>query len=284
MSYQESQGLETPSFALPVQIPDLSENLMSDIQPEQTRTALDEQKNVYRTWNWTEAAAEIGINESMLRKIWWEIDIEPAFRYCPTPLRIVARTIKRTGREISEFTAFGIEVLKAYKAAKEKGERVAEQFLAEAKAKYLPSPSSTTSQPTQTPRNSTVEVESGNHQVVCQSPNLLQRYNLQGLRRDQSVQFEDPLAIAQQFLTIAEQLQTAMENDLEQREDKLNQTRKAREAITNKAQELKLETRLYQERAHQVDTAQTQETEALQEALQVLDRLGKPTVGSGSPS
>lgn len=281
MSHQESQGREAPSFAMSVQIPDSSTSAIADNQSDENRIAPED---YHRTWNWAEAAAEVGVNESTLRKIWWEVDIEPAFRYCPAPLRIVTRTIKRTGREISEFTAFGIEVLKAYKAAKEKGERVAEQFLAAAKAKYVPSSSSTNSQPAQTPRNSTVEVESGNHQVVCQPPNLLQRYSLQGLRRDQSVQFEDPLAIAQQFLTIAEQLQTAMENDLEQRENKLNQTRKAREAITNKAQELKLETRLYQERSHQVDTAQTQETEALQEALQVLDRLGKPTVGSGSSS
>jgi hypothetical protein len=278
MNYSNLKGTDAPNFATNGRLPDSSAVAVSELLPDSNLTETD-----YRTWNWAEAATEINVNESTLRKIWWEADLAPAFRYCPTPLRTVPRVIKKSGREISEFTAFGIEILKAYKAAKAKGDRVAELFLAEAKAKYV-TPASANTQSAHKPHSHSVEVDCGNHQLIRQSPNLLQGYTLQNLRRDQSIQFEDPLGIAQQFLAVAEQIQTSMQSDLEQREDKLNQTRKAREVIANKAQELKLETRLYQERTHQVDTAQTQETEALQEALHILNRLGKSAVGSGSPS
>lgn len=130
MNMPTSQGTHTLSFALTGRIPDRSETPLSDTPPDANRTDLDD-----RTWNWTEAATEIGINESTLRKIWWEKKLEPAFLHCPHPLRVPTRTTA-SGRQIAEFTSFGIEVMNAYKAALARGDRAAEVFLAEAKAKY----------------------------------------------------------------------------------------------------------------------------------------------------
>lgn len=280
MNYQEFQGIEAPSFAATQYIPDSSGIAIPDQESERDRSELDE----YCTWNWTEAATEVGVNESTLRKVWWEEAIEPAFRYSPMPLRVVTRTVKRSGRQIEEFTAAGIEVLRGYKAAKERGDRAAEMFLAEARAKYpAPDPSI---EPIQTqpekPLNVTIEVESGNHKIVVPPPVLPQSYSLEGLRHIESIEIEDPLALADQFLEAADFVQDAMQRDIEQREQKLQQTRKAKTAITAKAQELKLEQRLYRERANQVSAAQSEETQALQDALDVLQGLGKPTATTSS--
>jgi hypothetical protein len=130
MNMPTSPGTQTLSFALTGHVPDTLETEVSDIQPDTSRTDLD-----YQTWNWTEAATEIGINESTLRKVWWEKKLEPAFFHCPRPLRVPTRTTA-SGRQIAEFTTFGIEVLKAYKAALEQGNRSAEVFLSQAKATY----------------------------------------------------------------------------------------------------------------------------------------------------
>ncbi len=275
MNYQDFEGFETPGFAMNGHLPDTSETALSDEQPEEIRTETD-----YRTWNWLEAATEIGINESTLRKVWWEEDLEPVFRHCPTPLRVVARTVKKSGRQIEEFTPFGIEVLKAFKAAKEKGDRAVEVFLAEAKANYPapePAPASPPPHPRSTPTNVTVEVQTGNHNIVISPPELPQIYSLESLRNVESIEIEDPLALASQFLEAADQLQAAMERDIQQREQKLQQTRQAQKAVAVKAQELKLEQRLYRDRANQVSAAQTEETQALQEALTTLQSLGKST-------
>ncbi len=121
-----------------------------------------------------------------------------------------------------------------------------------------------------------VRVEMGNHQLVLSAPDLPQTYSLGALRTGESVQFEDPLAIAAQFLVIADQVQAAMESDIQQREQKLAATRQAKDTIAAKAQELKLEQRLYKERTHLIDTAQTHETQGLQQSLTTLQSLGKP--------
>lgn len=275
MNYQQFEGVEAPGLALAGHIPDDSENTISEQKSEGDRSEPDQ----FQTWNWTEAAAEVGVNESTLRKVWWEENLEPAFRYCPEPLRVVVRTVKRSGRQIEEFTTIGVQVLKTYKAAKEKGDRAAELFLAEAKAKF-PQP--------ETPSDSmnvsmgqsakvAIEVETGNHKIVVPAPVLPQSYTLAGLREIESIEIEDPLSLANQFLQAADLVQNAMQKDIEQREQKLQQTRRAKNAVAAKAQELKLEQRLYRERANQVSTAQTEETQALQTALDVLQGLGKST-------
>lgn len=121
-----------------------------------------------------------------------------------------------------------------------------------------------------------ITVEVGNHQIVLATPELPQTYCLDSLRADESVQFEDPLAIATAYIQDADALQAAMQQDLRVRESKVNQTKQAKDAIAAKAAELKLEKRLYQERAHMLDTAQTSETAALQQSLLELQKLGKP--------
>lgn len=283
MTQPEFQGQRAPSFTLSTIIPDGSATALADEQAADLRRETE----AYRTWNWVEAASEVGINESTLRKVWWEAELEPAFRYSPQPLRVVARTIRKTGREIFEFTAFGIEVLKAFKTIKAKGDRAAELFLAEAKAQY-PAPATSTepisdrsSQPA-TPV--TVEVESGNHKVTLPPPALPDSYTLEGLRQIESIEVDDPLAIATYFLQAADQVQSAMQQDIEQREQKLKQTRQARHAIVTKAQELKLEQRLYQQRANQVAAETSEETQSLQDALSALQGLGKSPSPAAPPA
>lgn len=280
MSYQEFQGIETPSFALSVQFPDSSTISGADAEPDKNWTALSS-NDQYCTWNWQEAATELGIKEPTLRKIWWTAKLEPAFRYCPQPLRVVTRTTPT--RQIEEFTAFGMAVLRAYQAEKEKGDRAAEIFLAEAKAKY-PAPTSLTHstppQPFEKPVSVAIEIEAGNHKIVVPQPVLPQTYTLNGLRQIESIEVEDPLALADQFLQAANLLQNAMQQDIEQREQKLQQTRQARNAVVAKAQELKLEQRIYRDRANQVSSAQTEETQTLQDALNTLHALGKPAIST----
>jgi hypothetical protein len=125
----------------------------------------------------------------------------------------------------------------------------------------------------------TVTVETGKSQMVLATPQLPQHITLESLRIAEPVQFEDPLGIASQFLTIADQVTTAMQQDLARQEATLNQTRQAKEAIARKAAQLHLEQRLYQERAHHIATTQSQETTELQQALSALQQMGKPVEG-----
>jgi hypothetical protein len=270
MQNSDSQGVTAPGFALPTLLPEHATTTLPDAEPDNNWNETDD----LRTWNWVEAAAAIGINESTLRRVWWEDALEPAFRHCPIPLRVVTRTVKRSGRQLEEFTAFGLQVLQAYKAAKATSDRAAELFLAEARAQY-PRPIAPAPDPTPVSQPP-VTVEVGNHTIVLSAPDLPQTYSLETLRADEALLFDDPLAIAAQFLVVADQVQTAMEADIAQREQKLAATRQAKDAITAKAQELKLEQRFYKERAHLIDTAQTHETQTLQTALNTLQALGKP--------
>lgn len=130
------------------------------------------------------------------------------------------------------------------------------------------------------PVASFTHVDVGNHQIVLATPDLPQEYSLEGLRTTESVTLEDPLAIAQQFIQIADRLMDAMDSDIQQRETKLKQTQKAKETIATKAGELKLEQRLYRERTRQLDTTLTDETASLQDALKTLQALGKSNAGA----
>jgi hypothetical protein len=122
---------------------------------------------------------------------------------------------------------------------------------------------------------SAVTVEVGNHQIVLDNPLLPQCFTLDSLRADESIQLHNPAALATQFIEAADLVTTAMQQDIERREAKLGQTRKAKDAIAKKAAELHLEQRLYQQQTHMIDTAQTTETETLQQALAALQSLGK---------
>jgi hypothetical protein len=66
-----------------------------------------------------------------------------------------------------------------------------------------------------------------------------------------------------------------MQRDIRVREQKLQQTQQAKAAIAEKATEFKLEARLYRERAEMLATAQSQETQSLQQSLATLQNLGK---------
>jgi hypothetical protein len=120
-----------------------------------------------------------------------------------------------------------------------------------------------------------VTVETGNHQIVLATPELPQTYTLEGLRVSEAIAFDDPLAIAEQFLQTADLLTSAMQNDIDQREHRLKQTKQAQSKIAAKANELKLEQRLYRERASMLDSALSEESQTLQTALSQLQSLGK---------
>ncbi len=121
----------------------------------------------------------------------------------------------------------------------------------------------------------TATVEIGNHQIVLAHPQLPQTYSLESLRSSEAISMDDPLAVAQQFLEVANNLTTAMKGDIAQREQRLNETRKAKDTIAAKAAELRLESRLYQLQTSVLDKSVTAETTALQEALAQLQTLGK---------
>ncbi|MBD2261094.1 hypothetical protein [Pseudanabaena sp. FACHB-2040] len=123
----------------------------------------------------------------------------------------------------------------------------------------------------------TVTVEVGNHCTSLAVPIIEGEFSLEQFRDSESLVFDDPLSVATQFLSVADQLIAAMDTDATQREQRLKLTRQAREQVCTKAQELQLESRLYRERARVVDTAQTTETDALQQALATLQGLGKST-------
>jgi len=104
-----------------------------------------------------------------------------------------------------------------------------------------------------------VSVEVGNHVIVLGQPELPQTYSLESLRQSEVVAFDDPLALAAQFLQTADVLTAEMQRDIRVREQKLQQTQQAKAAIAEKATEFKLEARLYRERTEMLATAQSQE-------------------------
>lgn len=129
------------------------------------------------------------------------------------------------------------------------------------------------SNPESAPIQTTVEV--GNHQMVLSTPQLPAQFSLESLRFGESITFEDPLVVATQFIEVADQISDAMETDLDNRKTKLNETKKAKDAITAKATALKLQQQRYQERAYRIDSEQTDQTDSLKEALELLQALGK---------
>lgn len=125
------------------------------------------------------------------------------------------------------------------------------------------------------PPASSITVEAGS-EVVLATPELPQTYNLQTLRQSEALVIDDPLAFANQFLTMADQVKTAMQQDIAKREQRLQATRQAKSAIEAQAADLKLEARLYQMQAANLDRVITQETVELQEAAKALQPTGKP--------
>ena len=120
-----------------------------------------------------------------------------------------------------------------------------------------------------------ITVEIGNHVLVLSQPEMPQTYSLESLRQSEVVAFDDPLSIAAQFLQTADVLTAEMQRDIRVREQKLQQTQQAKAMIAEKANEFKLEARLYRERTAMLATAQSQETQNLQHSLNTLQTLGK---------
>jgi hypothetical protein len=88
-----------------------------------------------KTYTFTAAAAALDVDESTLRKRWWTEKIEPAYRHCSEPLRVVVRTTK-AGSPVYEFTPFGLEIFQQYQASIATGQQ--EDFLKRAIANYPP--------------------------------------------------------------------------------------------------------------------------------------------------
>lgn len=126
------------------------------------------------------------------------------------------------------------------------------------------------------PLSPTTVVESGNHKIVLSAPQLPQRYSLEGLRTGEAIQFDDPLAVAASFLQDAEMLETAMQQDIAARQQRLEATKKAQQAIAEKKQKLELEARLYQLQTQTLDAALSTETMQLQDALGKLQAFTQP--------
>ena len=80
-----------------------------------------------------------------------------------------------------------------------------------------------------------VTVEIGNHVLVLSQPELPQTYSLESLRQSEVVAFDDPLAIAAQFLETADVLTAEMQRDIRVREQKLQQTQQAKAAIAEES-------------------------------------------------
>ena len=221
-----------------------------------------------QTYTFTELSELLEVNESTLRKRWWE-KLETAYQHCSEALRVEVRTTK-AGSPVFAFTAFGLQVFQEFKAANEEG--YGDRYL-QAVALQYPTPTAPEQLPEAEP--AVVNVEVGNHTIVLTQPELRQTYSLESLRQSEVVAFDDPLAIAAQFLQTADALTEEMQRDIRVREQKLQQTQQAKAAIAEKATEFKLEARLYRERTEMLATAQSQETQTLQQSLATLQNLGK---------
>ncbi|MEL6137853.1 MAG: hypothetical protein AAFR58_23600 [Cyanobacteria bacterium J06627_28] len=124
-----------------------------------------------------------------------------------------------------------------------------------------------------------VTVETGNHCKAIAQPEMNGLgFSLEQFRANdiEALIFEHPDEVADQFLAVADQLVAGMGADIKAREQRLKVTQTAQNKVAEKAQELKLEQRLYRDRARDLDVAQTEQTQSLQESLKSLKSLGKP--------
>jgi hypothetical protein len=122
-----------------------------------------------------------------------------------------------------------------------------------------------------------LSIQGGNH---CQTLDLLSfeglSVDLGQFRDSESLVIDDPLAVAEQFTAAADMILAGLGNDIAAREQRLQTTKQAQKKIAAKADELKLEQRLYKLQTSQIDQAQTDEAKALADALAQLQSLGKP--------
>jgi hypothetical protein len=120
-------------------------------------------------------------------------------------------------------------------------------------------------------------VFTGNHCTTLAAPGFDGlTVDLGQFRDSTALVIADPLAAAEQFLAAADLIQGALGADIAEREQRLARTKQAQAQVTARAQELALEQRLYRLQAAQIDSATTQETTVLADALAQLQSLGKP--------
>ncbi len=124
---------------------------------------------------------------------------------------------------------------------------------------------------------SDLSIHTGNHCTALDVPGFEGLTIDLGQFRDSSaLVIDDPLAAAEQFLQTADLIQGALASDIADREQRLARTKQAQAKVAAKAQQLALEQRLYCLQTAQLDTATTEQTTALAEALAQLQSLGKP--------
>jgi len=131
--------------------------------------------------------------------------------------------------------------------------------------------------PSVAPTVETAAVVVGNHAITLSAPQLPAQYSLENLRVGNAVSFDDPLAVATSFLQTADILEDAMKNDIANRQARLADTQKAKDAISAKRQKLELEARLYQLQTQNLDSSLSAETASLQFELGKLEAFSAPS-------
>ncbi|PZO36919.1 MAG: hypothetical protein DCF17_16640 [Shackletoniella antarctica] len=127
-------------------------------------------------------------------------------------------------------------------------------------------------------------IHAGNHCTTIDLPNYQgMTVDLAQFRDSEALIIDDPMAVAAQFLQTADLIQGALGADIAAREQRLQRTKQAQQAVAAKAQELSLEQRLYRLQTGQLDQQQTDETTALADALAQLQSLGKPAAEPAAP-
>jgi len=153
------------------------------------------------------------------------------------------------------------------------------EAIASATAQFCPAPA-----PTEPAAPAPMTIHTGNHCTSIDLPNYQgMTIDLGQFRDSSALVIDDPLAVAAQFLKTADLIQGALGADIAAREQRLQATKQAQQAVAAKAQELSLEQRLYKLQTGQLDQAQTDETTALADALAALQSLGKPADEPAAP-
>ncbi len=134
----------TESIVIPLsgQSPDTSSISPPDTATDEQWTDDGQGSGQNCTFTFKQASKILKCNESTLRRRYWQEKVEPAFKYCPTPLRTIAR-YNRDDQPVFEFSEFGLEVLKAFLVAKSEGRE--DKFLIEVRRQY-PAPIESISQ------------------------------------------------------------------------------------------------------------------------------------------
>lgn len=124
-------------------------------------------------------------------------------------------------------------------------------------------------------------IHTGNHCTAIDLPDYQGlTVDLGQFRDSNALVIDDPLAVADQFLQTADMILAGLDSDIAAREQRLKATKQAQGKIAAKADELRLEQRLYRLQTSQIDQAQTEETTALADALSQLQSLGKPSAAT----